>query len=729
MKQRRILILLVIIISTLFVLSSYSSATSNSHVNNSTLVSADSKNQVPNITQNTAIITQTFYLSDQFAVYGEPSSSIVIDAEIYIIKYPETNPVLSVPYFGEVKAIRNPSFISYKYSQDVWGHNVIEFNIPRTTDYAKISVEYEEQNLLSIMYRNYMKIYYAESTIEFIRINNLSYDVQYYMSFILPVDAEFLYGFPWGVREDSTIRYTERELTVRVNNRLYLHIAYQPVRLKIYSTLLSFPAFLIIPFMFISTTQRYFQRSIRKITRSGIYKKCNYMIRQIQPMRFAIAFYILTTMLMVSLSISVGPNPDATIVVIADNFDQISEDIHDDYPNAKIFHYWSVQKRLNQLRDVKQIDMFIVGYYPNPAQFIVDDIIVSSESGVRLIILLEHQDTPLASAILEEFKAGRGDNLRIIPLRSLDGQVGNMYKQRQALHRLYTPSSELFIETCSIIAFLSLLHFYAAGMVVTAAATPPYTKSITEVFLQAIISTFAVFSFSMISLFTVGKLLTVLPSVHGASGVVDGYPMTLVGYLPSLPPPSPSFGGGNLLRAAFSALGITTIILINHNNNIIKLDFTLFVCLLGGLSVLAVSPYFGPFIIGLAVVFVTSGIGPVSGAPRILAADISLFLLTFSDFLELGNYSRGIMLFFASVVPLTITRKLSRRIRTPVYIIMIPLLARGLMRLGEMNPYTLINSAIPGLFFGIALAAIFLLVNAAAYLSFRAIVRLKQFFR
>ncbi|MFX1466036.1 MAG: hypothetical protein ACFFA5_06150, partial [Promethearchaeota archaeon] len=435
------------------------------------------------------------------------------------------------------------------------------------------------------------------------------------------------------------------------------------------------------------------------------------------------------TMLMVSLSISVGPNPDATIIVIADNFDEVSEVIHVDYPNAKVFHYWSVQKRLNQLRDVKQIDAFIVGYHPNPAQYIVDDIILSSESGVRVIILMEQQDTPLAKAILEEFEAGRGDNLKIVPLRNVNGQVRNIYNQRQKLHRLYKPSSELFIETCSIIAFLSLLHFYAAGMVVTAAATPPSTKSITEVFLQAILSTFAVFSFSMITLFAVGKLLTVLPSVHGASGVVDGYPMTVVGYLPSLPPPFPSFGGGNLLRAAFSALGIVTIILINHNNNIIKLDFTLFVCLLGGIAVLAVSPYFGPFIIGLAVVFVTSGIGPVTGAPRIVAGDISLFLQTFSNFLELGNYSRGIMLFFASVVPLTITRKLSRRIRTPMYIIMIPLMARGIMRLGEMNPYTLINSAIPGLFFGISLAAIFLIVNAAAYYSFRVIVRLKQWFR
>jgi hypothetical protein len=574
-----------------------------------------------------------------------------------------------------------------------------------------------------------MKIYYAEATIEFIRIHNLSYDVEYYMSFILPIDAEFLYGFPWGVREESTVSYTEHELTVRVNNKLYLHIAYQPKRLKIYSTLLSFPALLIIPFLFISTTQRFFQRSIRKITRSSIYNKFTYMIRQIQPMRYAIALYILTTMLMISLSVSVGPNPDATIVIIADNFDEISDEIHEKYPNAKTIHYWSIQKRLNQLRDVEQIDMFIVGYHPNPAQFIVDDVIVSSESGVRLIILEEQQDTPLASAILDEFNIGRGDNLKIVSLRSVDGQVEKVYKERLNDHRLYIPSSELFIETCSVIAFLSLLHFYAAGMVVTASATPPSTKPITEVFLQAIISTFAVFAFSMISLFSVGKLLTVLPSAHGAAGIADGYPITLVGYLPSLPPPFPSFGGGNLLRAAFSALGIVTIILINHNNNIIKLDFTLFVCLLGGLGVLAVSPYFGPFIIGLAVVFVTSGIGPVSGTPRILAADMSLFIVTFSRFLEIGKISRGIMLFFASVVPLTITRKLSRRIRTPVYIIMIPLLARGLMRLGEMNPYTLINSAIPGLFLGIALAAIFLLVNAAAYTSFRAIVRLKQYFR
>jgi hypothetical protein len=720
---------LVIFISTLFVLSSYSSATSISPETNAQLVSADSKNQVPNITKNTAIITQIFYLSDQFAVYGEPSSSIVIDVEIYIVKHPATNPILSVPYFGQIKAIRNPSFVSYKYGQDVWGHNVIEFNIPRTTNYAKISVEYVEKNLLSIMYRNYMKIYYAEATIEFIRIHNLSYAVEYYMSFILPIDAEFLYGFPWGVREESTIRYTEHELTVRVNNRLYLHIAYQPNRLKIYSTLLSLPALLIIPFLFISTTQRFFRRSGRKITRSAIYKKFTYMIHQIQPMRYSIALYILTTMLMISLSVSVGPNPDATIVVIADNVDEISNEIHENHPNAKIINYWSIQKRLNQLRDVRQIDMFIVGYHPNPAQFIVDDIIVSSESGIRLIILEEQQDTPLASAIIDEFNLGRGDNLKIVSLRSVDGQVDNVYKERRNLHRLYRPSSELFIETCSIIAFLSLLHFYAAGMVVTASATPPSTKPITEVFLQAIITTFAVFSFSMISLFSVGRLLTVLPSAHAAAGVVDGYPITLVGYLPSLPPPFPSFGGGNLLRAAFSALGVVSIILINHNNNIIKLDFTLFVCLLGGLGVLAVSPYFGPFIIGLAVVFVTSGIGPVSGTPRILAADISLFLVTFSRFLEIGNISRGIMLFFASVVPLTITRKLSRRIRTPVYIIMIPLLARGLMRLGEMNPYTLINSAIPGLFFGIALSAIFLLVNAAAYTSFRAILRLKQYFR
>jgi hypothetical protein len=434
-------------------------------------------------------------------------------------------------------------------------------------------------------------------------------------------------------------------------------------------------------------------------------------------------------MLMISLAVSVGPNPDATIVIIASNFDEIANNIHQEYPYANTFQYWSIQQRLNQLRDVKQIDAFIVGDYPNPAQFIVDDVIVSSESGITIMIIDEYQDTPLASAILEAYNSGRGDNLKIVRLDSIRGQVGKIYTARSRLHRLYKPSSIFFIETCSIIAFLSLLHFYAAGMVITVAATPPSAISITEVFLQAIITTFAVFSFSMISLFSVGKLLTIVASVHGTSGVVDGYPMTLIGYLPSLPPPFPSFGGGNILRAGFSALGIITIILVNHNNSIVKLDFTLFICLLGGVCILALSPYFGPFIIGLAVVFVTSGIGPVSGAPRVLAADISLFLATFTEFLNLGKYSRGIMLFFASVVPLTITRKLSRRVRTPVYIIMIPMLARGIMRLGEMNPYTLINSAIPGLFFGVALAAIFLILNAAIYAIFRGSIRLKQLVR
>jgi hypothetical protein len=266
------------VISTLFVLSSYTSAASISPVKNTAQNTAVSKSQAASITKNTAIITQTFYLSDQYAVYGTPTSSIVIDAEIYIIKQPDKNPVLSVPYFGPVKAIRHPSFISYEYGQDTWGHNAIKFSIPRTTSYAKISVEYEERDLLSIMYRNYMKIYYAEATMEYIRIHDLSYDVQYYMSFILPVDAEFLYGFPWGVREESTIRYTERELTVRFTSRLYLHIAYQSTRLKILSTLLSFPAFLIIPFMFISTTQKFFRKSIRKITRSRIYTKSTQLI-------------------------------------------------------------------------------------------------------------------------------------------------------------------------------------------------------------------------------------------------------------------------------------------------------------------------------------------------------------------------------------------------------------------------------------------------------------------
>ena len=152
-------------------------------------------------------------------------------------------------------------------------------------------------------------------------------------------------------------------------------------------------------------------------------------------------------------------------------------------------------------------------------------------------------------------------------------------------------------------------------------------------------------------------------------------------------------------------------------------------CLLGGLLVLDASRYFGAFIVGLAIVFVESGIGPVAGAARFVAADISLFLFTFAKFFALGKYSRGIMLFFASVIPLTITRKLSKRVRTPVFLVMIPILARGLMRLGEMNPYTLINSAIPGLLFGVALAALFLLLNALVYATFRVSIRLRQWVR
>ncbi len=726
MKRIRIFIIVLIICTTLFISASFIGAISSSSAENASSNPNDF-NQIAEITKNTAIVTQFFYLSNQYAIYGELSSNIVVEVELYIITQPAKNPVLSIPYFGSVQAVRSPSYISYKYDIDTWGHQALEFKIPKTTKYVKISVEYKEQNLLSIMYRNFMKLYYDTQNVKFTRVHNLNTVYENYISFILPDDAEFLYGFPSA--KGNIIKSTESEFTITADNRMYLYIAYQSKRLKIYSTLLSLPLLFLVPFMFVSRTQKFFKRRIRKISRSSVYRKLLHIMRQVHPMRFAVALYILTTMLMFSLSISVGPNPDATIVIIADNFDEIASHIHEKYPNANTFQYWSVRSRLNQIRDARQLDLFIIGYYPNPAEFIVNDVIVSSDNA-RVVLLEQYIDTPLAAAIYAEYRLDtQGKDVKIKSLDGARGVVGTIYGERSRVHRLYTPSSNLFMASCAIIAFLSLLHIYAAGMVITASATPPATKPITEVFLQAIIATFAIFSFTMISFFSVSKLITVVLGVHGASGVVDGYPITAIGYLPNLPPPFPAFGGGNILRAGFGALGMITVIYINHIKSILKIDLILFVCLLGGLLVLAASPYFGPFIVGLAVVFATSGIGPVSGAARFVAADISLFLFTFAGFFDLGKYSRGIMLFFASVIPLTITRKLSKRARTPVFLVMVPLLARGLMRLGEMNPYTLINSAIPGLLFGVALAALFLMLNALVYALFRVSIRVKQWVR
>ncbi|MFX1519412.1 MAG: hypothetical protein ACFFCD_05785 [Promethearchaeota archaeon] len=728
MKRQRIFLVVFIICSILFVSMPYVEAVSVSSTADNAIRSPKDYNQMSEITRNTAIVTQFIYLSDQYAIYGELSSTIVVEAELYFITQPGENPVLSIPYFGSLKAVRSPSYISYKYGIDVWGHQAVEFKIPKTTKYAKISVEYTEQNLLSIMYRNFMKLYYGTDTAKYTVLENLSPAYERYISFILPDDSEFLYGFPSA--KGTIIRRTESEFSIKADANMYLYIAYQSKKLKIYSTLLSVPALLIFPFMFISKTQKFFGRQKRKITRSRIYSNFFSVIRQIQPLRFAVALYVLTAVLMFSLAISVGPNPNATIVIIADNFDEIAGFIHEKHPNVIIYHYWSIRSRLNQLRDAQQLDMFIIGYYPNPADFIVHDVLVTSSQGARAIILDQYVDSPLASAILEEYNKDRsGLDVHITSLTDLNGQVQRIYDGKQKLHRIYEPSSKLFNDACAIIAFLSLLHIYAAGMVITASATPPSTKSISEVFLQAIIVTFSIFSFTMISFFTVSKFLQIIVSVHGASGVVDNYPLTVIGYIPNLPPPFPSFGGGNILRAAFGTLGMITIILINHLKSIVRIDLVLFGCLLGALMVLAVSPYFGPFIIGMAVVFVASGIGPVAGAARFVAADISLFLLTFGRFIGVGEYSRGIMLFFASVPPLTIARKLSLRVRTPMFLIMIPILARGLMRLGEMNPYTLINSALPGLLFGMALAALFLMLNALVYAIFRTSIRVRQWVR
>lgn len=727
MKRIRILIVVLIFCSTLFVSASFVRAISSSSTTDNASRSSNDFNQISEITRNTAIVTQFIYLSDQYAVYGELSSNIVVEVELYIITQPAENPVLSIPYFGPLQAVRSPSYVSYKYDIDTWGYSALEFKIPRTTKYVKISIEYKEQNLLSIMYRNFMKLYYDTQTVKYTRVHNFSPVYEYYISFILPDDAEFLYGFPSA--KGTTIKLTESEFTIKADSSMYLYIAYQSRRLKIYSTLLSLPALFLLPFLFVSRTQKIFERRIRKISRSSVYRKLLHILRQVHPMRFAVALYILTSMLMFSLAISVGPNPDATIVIVADNFDEIAGYIHEKFPNAKTFQYWSVRARLNQLRDARQLDLFIIGYYPNPADFIVNDVIVSSDNA-KVVLLEQYIDTPLAAAIYKEYRQDtQGKYVRIKSLDGARGEVNKIYGERSRQHRLYTPSSNLFMTSCAIIAFLSLLHIYAAGMVITASATPPATKSITEVFLQAIIATFAVFSFTMISFFSVSRLITVIVGVHGASGVLDGYALTAIGYLPNLPPPFPSFGGGNILRAVFGAIGMITVIFINHIKSILKIDIILFVCLLGGLLVLAASPYFGPFIVGLAIVFVASGIGPVAGAARFVAADISLFLFTFAKFFALGKYSRGIMLFFASVIPLTITRKLSKRVRTPVFLVMIPILARGLMRLGEMNPYTLINSAIPGLLFGVALAALFLLLNALVYATFRVSIRLRQWVR
>lgn len=94
------------------------------------------------------------------------------------------------------------------------------------------------------------------------------------------------------------------------------------------------------------------------------------------------------------------------------------------------------------------------------------------------------------------------------------------------------------------------------------------------------------------------------------------------------------------------------------------------------------------------------------------------FTQKFSVFYRGSYLSRGMTLYFVAVLGLVVLMLLNPKLRTFMIPILFFFLARGIIRVGEQDPFRALNSIYPALISGIQLILILLLVNAIIYVIF-----------
>jgi hypothetical protein len=426
-------------------------------------------------------------------------------------------------------------------------------------------------------------------------------------------------------------------------------------------------------------------------------------IKTLNIARMAFFCLILTSVIMLSTVVAIGPNSRPQLMIASEP--ETAEILHTlidqdfgDTINVHIYSWWhhgtiSIPFSLSQ-----EVDIIVVGKLPLSQVALTD---IDDLDAQAIVILKEYSDTPLAQALIDMFSGERQTDIFLgLPLEDLDQVVTPLLQKRLTASRFFFLSESAWSIGVSLVAILSLLLvFFSAFFVVS------FAMSLKELTLQNLLLMTGclggIFGWIMIVYISSSSGLNLAVSLHAAP---TNLPKNLVamGYL--------GFGGGSMLRMALGALGgLLAIVLDNIQRK--SFNLKLFFPIVAVVLVIINLPVIGPMFDDILLIGIGGEFVPTVTVGRqldnIFSASARIFFSIFAN----PDISRGTFMYFLCGVALLALRHLSKNVRTVVIIPLLLFFGRGVARSGDFAVFSFLNTILVGAITGVFLIIILVLIQ------------------
>jgi hypothetical protein len=426
--------------------------------------------------------------------------------------------------------------------------------------------------------------------------------------------------------------------------------------------------------------------------------------RRLSAERF-LTFYILCSLLMVSLSLVAGPDPRIKIYAVAPPYlaSTLERELASRAGPVQVIGPQDTVSEFETIANLGIVKAVVVSYYPKVALGRITKFVLGAMEQVPLILVDEYMADP---DLVRELEAKFADKVIIVQglgetsFTVISRELQDL-RVRNALG--IESRTETFKAIAAMVAALSLLvAFFGLAFLSSRLIETGRNKGLGAIPEAIMLSAF-VFYFTQ-AVYMASSVLLAMPI--GLHAVTSGSKeLTAVGLL--------GFGGGSSPRAISGVLGflLGAFVAIKGRSELDRFGIIAFAILV---AFLVVDPFTGGELFYDAVLFFLSG--PRSEVIRtsiVYTKDILSNMGRLFGGWVTGIYglSTGEILFYAGALPIFLFPYLKRSTATALLLMSGLAAGSGFIRTAEMTPYKTVASLIPGLTTGLAVVVMLLVAS------------------
>jgi hypothetical protein len=444
---------------------------------------------------------------------------------------------------------------------------------------------------------------------------------------------------------------------------------------------------------------------VRVLNRARLPTKAHFpfSVRKLARPKTILVLFLLCAILMISLGVAAGPDPQVKAYVIADpsGVNAIRASLAGAVGSVAVVTPDQDYVDFATMSSVGDFNVVVVSNYPTLALPPVSEFVLPSLGNVPLVIVDNSSDPMFASQInllypSQVVHVQNAANLTGAESQEIASDLSSELRTNLLGLHLGETSFKVTLTTEAGLSFVLIFLGWAyLGSLISDSGSQSELAHLGTVIAAGVF----VFVFSEIIYVEVSSLLAFPLSLHAViSGAKD---ITAVGLL--------GFGGGSTPRLASGFIGLLAgITLAEGRPPLHKEDFALIIAIpilllanpffIGNFAFEAVLLFVGNFSIGTAFATSLSLKGFIYGFGEALGGGVT------------GTYllSAGKMLYFAGLAPLAYLKRMGRTSMALTILLCAVIVGDGGVRVGEMTPTKTYIAVLPGLAVGFAFLAVFL---------------------